>query len=178
MTDPLPWQLSETDVPARGLDLNRSATAEECAELARQIDVLACRRLSIQGRITAEKGNRYHLLGTLEADLTQECIVSLDSIETKVRSKLNVYFGPPANDRNATKPEDEDFDPFAEADDETIEHGVLPLGRVVFEELVTRIDRYPRTAGLDFDWKDPTSEERPPSPFARLEALKNKKKDN
>lgn len=177
MTDALPWTLAETEIPARGLDINRTATPEECLEVARQLDIIACDSLSITGRIKAEKGDRFHFVGTLVADLKQTCVVSLDPLPTHVESKINVYFGPPPAAETADD-EDEDFDPFAEADDEPVENGVIPLGRVVFEELATRLDPYPRKPGLDFDWQDPAAESSPANPFAKLESLKNQKKEH
>jgi hypothetical protein len=176
MTDALAWTLAEAAIPARGLDIAHVATAEECREVARQLDLVACDRLALTGHITAEKGERYHFVGALIADVTQTCIISLDPLPAHIEGKINVYFGP-ASAAGEADEDAENFDPFAEADDEPVENGEIPLGRVAFEELATLLDPYPRKPGLDFDWRDPAIESSPANPFAQLEALKSRKNE-
>jgi hypothetical protein len=56
-----------------------------------------------------------------------------------------------------------------------LEHGLIPVGRIVFESLSASLDPYPRSEGAEFTWQDPKSESAA-NPFAALSKLKDDKR--
>ena len=72
--------------------------------------------------------------GSIEADVTQECVVSLDPVVAHLVIELAVDFVPePAGG------DTELIDPFATAEVEPIENGKLAIGRIVVEERGNRL---------------------------------------
>ena len=77
---PLDWIEDIADVPARGLERERIASPAELADLATRLGVLSCERVAVRYRVVARPGGCYVLDGTLEADVTRECVVSLEPV--------------------------------------------------------------------------------------------------
>ena len=59
-----------------------------------------------------------------------------------------------------------------EPDVEPIVNGVVDLGRIVYEELASRLDPYPRLEGVSLDRTDAGAPVAADHPFARLAGLK------
>jgi hypothetical protein len=57
-------------------------------------------------------------------------------------------------------------------DEEPMENGAIDVGRVVFEELMSGIDPYPRRPDAHFDWSGDGIEETRDNPFAALSRLR------
>ena len=109
------------------------------------------------------------MTGTVDVTVTQTCVVTLEEIECRYSAPLNVEFWPA--EMLAEEGEDE-IDPLA-ADREPIEEGRIDVGRIVYEELASAIDPFPRREGAAFDWEDKEGAERT-HPFAQLARLKRK----
>lgn len=169
MNAPLGWQIQPTDIPDGGLAIDRTASHDECVAIAAALDIPTCHRLRVHGKATLST-TRITVNLAFDADLTQICVVTLEPVATKASGSLRVTFH-----RTSLKDEADDFDPMAEDDDETLENGLIPLGRIVYEELACRIDPYPRKPGADFNWQDPAEMNAPTTPFAKLAALKPRK---
>jgi hypothetical protein len=101
--------------------------------------------------------------------VTQTCVVTLEEIERRYEAPLGVEFWPADM---LTDAEDADVDPLG-ADREPIEDGRLDVGRIVYEELASVIDPFPRRDDAAFDWEDKEGAART-HPFAQLARLKRK----
>lgn len=163
---PFDWTEAIADVPDKGLERVREATAAECAAIGAEIGVLACTRLAARYRIKARGNDHYMLIGTVEADVTQECVVTVEPIDAHLSFPIEVEFVP-----NAEELASDMVDPFANVEYESIENNRLAVGRVIAEELASRLDPYPRRPDTEFDWKD-TTDAAKSGPFAALEKLK------
>ena len=62
-------------------------------------------------------------------------------------------------------------------DVEPLEHGRVPVGRIVFETLSAALDPYPRKEGAEFEWRDKKDggQDQAPRPFDILSRLKDKR---
>jgi hypothetical protein len=159
------------DVPANGLDRKREASEAERANVAKALGLLALRQLSATFYVVAIKGGGYRLSGAVDSDLDQACVVSLEPVRAKNASRFDVEFQ--ADIR--TPDNDEDVSILGGPDVELLEHGTIPVGRIVFETLSASLDPYPRAEGAEFSWADPLqSKGEGDSPFAALSRLKNK----
>jgi uncharacterized metal-binding protein YceD (DUF177 family) len=165
----LDWTESVFDIPSQGLERTRVATAEECSSLAAALELLACEAVKARYRIVSRAGGRYVLDGTIEADITQECVVTVEPVPAHLSIPLNVEFVPQAG-----QAEDESalIDPFATVDVEPITNGRLEIGRVIVEEIASNLDPYPRRPDTAFDWQDEKAAEA--NPFAALAKLKDR----
>ncbi len=165
------------DIPERGLDAVRTADAEECAAIARALDVVSVDRLEATYRIETTRRGRYLLTGELRAELTQTCVVTLEPISSHLREPFEAEFWPADQIEAAeTEAPEEEVDP-TERDVEPIEDSRLAVGRIVAETLATAVDPYPRKPGATFDWEDAkaAAAEAAANPFAVLARLRTDK---
>jgi len=168
MSEPLHWTHHVRDLPAGGLSAERAVTTEERARLAAELAVLSVEAARLTYRLTPRAGGRIALSGRLSAALTQACVVSLDPVPGTLEVDLDVVFVPdattPATELEGTS------DDLEQPDEEPIENGVLDIGRIVTEELISGLDPYPRAEGAALERAD-AGDKAPESPFAALRQL-------
>ncbi len=171
MTDDLDWTEKTTDIPAGGLSRDREATSTELEQIAQVLNILKVDNLSSHYRITAIAGGAYRLAGTISAGVEQACIVSMEPVSGKINAAFDVEFWPTVTPVD----NDEDASILGGSDVETLEHGLIPVGRIVYETLSASLDPYPRREGAEFNWQDPKAQEAEgTNPFAALSKLKDK----
>ncbi len=173
MTAPLHWMFAETAIGSEGLAETRSASAEDRALIARELDILSCEALTARFEIKPGPDRRFFSVsGVAEADVTQACVVTLDPVAARLSEPFAAEYWPAAT---------LEAKPAAAGDDardvEPMEHGIIDVGRLVFEHIAMALDPYPRKPGAEFAWKDPKAAEGEAEshPFAALERLKPKK---
>lgn len=168
-------------MPERGLETRRTANAGELQALAAVLDIAACRALAVHYVIRPIGSGRYRVSGEIEAEVTQTCIVSLEPIEAAIRESFDEEYWP-AEQIPSPGPgsESEEREALSHSAPEPIEHGVIALGHLVYEQLATALEPYPRAPGADFAWSDAAAGRDTPepaeNPFAALAALKDKGK--
>jgi hypothetical protein len=169
----LAWEYAIQSIPERGLSHARNASPEELAAIAPALDLLACGSLSAAFTIMPTVGGRYHLTGTLRADITQACVVTLDPVDSAIEEALDVTFWP---ERDMPAPSGGALDIDEEPDPEPIVAGQIAVGRVVFEHLAAAIDPFPRTPDAALERDKATGAAGAPgtsdSPFAVLANIK------
>lgn len=167
------WRHRLNEIPAGGLRSSRNATEAERAQLAAQLPLVSCEALSVDYQIKPAGRDRYALTGRVTAELTQNCIVSLDPVPARLDEPIDCKFVPAALIPNS---QDEEQEVLAIDDLEPIESGFIDVGRVVFEVVASGLDPYPRRD--DAQWQPPHIEadlaDREAGPFAALADLKKK----
>lgn len=172
MTALCDWVHPVHQIGPEGTSVTRSATADELIELARELDILACDRLTATYKIKPLSGGRYAFSGTLDADVTQACVVSLEPVPARIGEEFAVTLAPPA------ALEDEplvagDREVSSIPDTAPIVDGRIEAGDLIYEILSAALDPYPRKAGIEFDWVDPKFKDAGnEGPFAALGKLK------
>ncbi|MCB1506798.1 MAG: DUF177 domain-containing protein [Hyphomicrobiaceae bacterium] len=169
------WVHRCIDIPERGLEVQRSATPEERDALAAALEILSIDALDVSYRIKPLPRGRYGLAGELTAAVQQACIVSLEPVPASVRETLDEEFWPVEDAPKSADGEASEREALAHTAPELIEQGEILLGRIVFEQLSTALDPYPRAEGAKFSWRgtgDHASST--PSPFAALSRLRDK----
>lgn len=172
------WRHHATEVPERGLDMVREASAAERAELASVLDILDCQALTVGYRLRPAAGGRYRLTGSIEAVVTQACIVSLEPVVSEIREQIEEEFWPPEAIVAPDDGEAGERDVLSHAAPEPIEDGEIWVGRVVYEQVAAALDPYPRREDAVFAWQE-TPEAGGEgagrdNPFAALARLKDK----
>ena len=173
MTEPLTWTYAVTELPSGIRTFTRDATPEERAAISTDMGLIACSRLQASYAIRPLGGGRYKLSGSLRADVTQACVVTLEPLEATVNAPLDVEFSPSANDPISPSNDDE-IEVLSLPELEAIENGDLPVGRIVYEALAAALDPYPKKPGATFAWDDPRAKDSKVHPFAALANLKLK----
>jgi uncharacterized metal-binding protein YceD (DUF177 family) len=177
------WFVEVRSIGETGQNAKFEASAEQCASLARDLDLIACNSLAVTYRLRSLHRGRYKLTGTIHADVVQRCIVSLDPVPAALNEELDIEFWP--EDQLAAKPSpgvtqeasDEhndtaDFSALGDEPPEPIEQGRIALGRVVYELVSAGLDPYPRNAGAEFAYAN--KDDGKVNPFAALAGLKGK----
>lgn len=172
-SDPAPLRLAipVTSLPAGGRDVSITATADECAAIAADFGLLGCTALTASFTITKAGGPLIAVQGQIDADVEQECCVSLKPVTNHVRADVALTFTL-SPDRAASEVEidPDDVDP-----PEPVENGEIDIGALACEHLALNIDPYPRSPGAAFSDQltiEDAEPAAPNTPFAALAALK------
>jgi uncharacterized metal-binding protein YceD (DUF177 family) len=167
------WFHLVTDIGERPLARTRQATAEERVELARELDILSCEGLSVAYEISPLNAGRYRFAGTLECDVTQACVITLDPLQAHLSEPFSIELGP-AGMLDDEPSDGGDREVLSIPDVEPIEDGRIEVGAMVHGVLSAAIEPYPRKSDAAFDWVDPKIEAdaAAASPFAALAKLK------
>jgi hypothetical protein len=80
MTEPLSWVHDIAQSAGSGAARTRTGTPAERAALAAALDILSCDRLDVRYTLKPFGRDRYRLTGTLEADVVQACVVTLEPL--------------------------------------------------------------------------------------------------
>ncbi|RPF71002.1 YceD family protein [Aurantiacibacter spongiae] len=129
-----------------GAPLELRATDAERAALARRFGVTAIHRLEASVTLTAD-GENVTASGTLWADLTQDCAVSGDDLETQLCEEIALVFVPESDwaDSEAEEVELEEGD----LDRLPYDGTAFDLGEAIAQELGLGIDPYATGPGAD-----------------------------
>lgn len=163
------WSHATVDVPAQGLEVTRSASDAERADMVRALPLAALDTLQAHYRITGLAGGGWRLKGQISASLVQTCVISLDPVPSVIEEPFEVEFW-----REVSEPEGEDKSVLEGPDVETLAGDEIPAGRIVFETLAGALDPYPRKEGAAFDWNDRARDTEKSNPFSVLMQLKDK----
>ncbi len=173
---PLSHSIPVTSLPADGRSVTLNATEEECADLARDFALIACNSLCASFRVSQAGGPLIAVQGRVEAEVVQECCVTLKPVTDKVQAEFSEIFTLDAD--QAAREIEIDVD---DADPpEPVDGGEIDLGVLASEHLALNLDPYPRDPAAQFldviedDGSD--DEGGTESPFAALKALKTAKK--
>ncbi|MBA3911503.1 MAG: hypothetical protein C0524_16905 [Rhodobacter sp.] len=111
--------------------------------MARDLGLLALRKLEFSGQIAPDGRDAMLLTGTLTAECDQACIVTLAPVRTRiaepVRRRYVAGLEQPEGDE-MEMPEDETVDPMPE---------VIDIAEIAAEALMLALPLYPRAAGAE-----------------------------
>lgn len=150
------------------------ATAAEREALKRRLDLVSLDDLKAAGAL--RRGPRAGVIivqGKLEAQVVQQCVVTLDPVTSHLLVPFERYFTTeplPATGEIVVGVEDEEPDPLVD--------DVLDIGELVVEELSLSLDPYPRSPDADavlahFIPKD-GEDDNARTPFGKLQSLKRR----
>lgn len=171
MLDELGWEHAVQDIPETGLAVERSASPEELQAIARSLELPGCRSLVARYALTPRGGGHVYLAGTLQAQVEQSCVVTLEPLLNDVAADFKVDYWP---ETELPEPSGGAVDIDDEAELEPIVAGRIEVGRVVFQALAGAIDLFPRKPGVTFEPPPDAADDRPESPFAALAKMKDK----
>jgi uncharacterized metal-binding protein YceD (DUF177 family) len=169
--------------PGEDMTVDVSADPAERRALAERFDLLEVRALRGRGRLE-RRGAELVLRGLLEADVVQECVVSLEPVPARLRQPVERRYrlgGMSGAARARLGPHGTVVLDNDEVEVEPVIGREIDLGEAFAEELGLALEPYPRAAGasaLDAGDLGPhvsvDSEDRPSQPFAALRQLQEK----
>lgn len=157
---PLSRPVSVAHLPPEGVEETVEATAEERAALAADFKLPAIHALTGCFRL-AGSDRRVTVTGTVQATITQICVVTLEPFDSLVEEEVEVEFAAPHASGLASGP-DEPPDP--------IVNGEIDLGSITAEFLALGLNPYPKKPGVSFSYAE--DEDPSDSRFAALSKLK------
>ncbi len=155
MTNAVPVEFSRPlvmdEIGIDGADLEIEANADERNLLARRLDLVSLESLTAAVRVALmENGTVIHVTGTLRADVTQSCVVTLEPVTTHIEGVLESLFTTEGTPESGGETEIS-LSPDAEDPPEPILDRTIDLGDVVAERLALEINPFPRQFGASFE---------------------------
>ncbi|MBI3702288.1 MAG: DUF177 domain-containing protein [Rhizobiales bacterium] len=156
-----PWSVpvAVEDIPDTGLHVEIEAPAANLVALAELAGIRDLPHLAAVFDLTRQ-GESVHIVGQVSARVGQNCVVTLEPIESQVEEAVDMWFAPGVK---ATKTP-EGLEPLV--------GGNVDLGATATEFLILGIDPYPRKSDAKF--VPPASEDGRAHPFSGLAALKKR----
>lgn len=160
-------------------EIRIKADERQRAALARLWDILGVEALTAELTIRRWKKDGVKVIGTVHAEVTQACVVTLDPVPEVIDEEFEETFVPegsalariPTNDSGeiVVDPDGPDFELFT--GDE------LDVGAFVAEMAAMALDPYPRKPDVEFGGhiEGGAADDRKPSPFAVLKNMKLEK---
>lgn len=129
---------------ARQSERQIEANEAERAALADVLDLQAIHRLVAKVGLRRLSSGLIEVKGSLESEVVQTCVVTLEPVPAKVRESFRLTFGDaqPEPDLSEIDIDFDDSDP-----PEPILDGKIDLGVIVAEQLSLGLDPYPRKDG-------------------------------
>jgi uncharacterized metal-binding protein YceD (DUF177 family) len=170
---PVSFLANVARLPQKGMPVVIEADAKQRAKLAEQHGLVSVGRYRAELLVTSWKRQGVKVSGLVEADIVQECVVTLDPIESRISEEVSAVYLP-----EDSKLGREGFQGGGEilidADGpdspETFAGDTIDVGALAEEFFELAIDPYPRKPGSGLDHVE--TADQPDSPFARLSALK------
>jgi uncharacterized metal-binding protein YceD (DUF177 family) len=167
--------LTVADLGAAARVEHIEADASERRALAQRFAILAIERLVADLRVERVKRGPYvRVEGRLEAEVVQECVVTLDPVRSHIEESFTLLFG--GDDREGEK-KNRTVIVTLEEEAEPIVGGLIDLGEAVAEQLALAFPPYPRSPAADTvaEEERQASEESAENPFSVLAPLKRKR---
>ncbi|MEZ5839906.1 MAG: DUF177 domain-containing protein [Hyphomicrobiales bacterium] len=160
-----------------GTTLNINAGPGERAALAADLGILSIEKLTASLAVTRWRRSGLKAVGSLDAEVTQACGVTLEPVPETLHEEIEARFLP-EGEGGLPKPSPE-LDIYHDETDppEPFAGKSVDLGELIAEHLALGLNPYPRKPGLEFVdvIEDEVEEEEPAeSPFAVLAGLKPK----
>lgn len=158
-------------LPAR---VEIEATDVERIALAMDLGLLAVESFAATFTVESASRGRIHVMGAVDAQVSRECVVSLDPFDVDMHEPVDLYFAPAASDRRtaASSGRVEAQVRLDEDPPEPLVDGVIDLGEIAREHIALGLEPYPRKPGVEFAPAAP-AEHAAPSPFEVLRARRS-----
>ncbi len=167
-----------TQLSSKGREYQLTAKDDERREIAGYLGLLELPSLNATVTLTQAANGIITVSGVLQADVVQQCVVSLAPVQASISESFELGFTRTPLDEGDE--EELEVSPYDDPPD-TLTGDSIDLGEIVVEQLALFLDPYPRAPGAVF--QNPSKEGDEPvkatvSPFAVLAKLKTQNKNN
>jgi hypothetical protein len=167
-----PWRVpvSVHEVTASGRHFELEADAATRAAIAKSAGLRALPRLQASFDVSRHGAEGLHVAGRVRATVGQECVVSLDPIDSEVEETVDLIFVADATPAAGDAPGRETMEIGDVEPPEPLLNDTVDLGAIAIEFLLLGIEPYPRKPDAVF--QAPAIEDESEHPFAALAALR------
>lgn len=176
MSFALKFPLQVRSIPEKGLVLTLNANETELMALAKNHNLSKVKFFRADYRVTRWKRRGVKLTGTVIAEITQECVISLLPIESKITQPVDLIFVP--NDSKLVRdgPEFKSYEIMIDVDGpdtpEVLLGETIDIGAISEEFFELAIDPYPHSDDITkLDVSQDSVEAEMQSPFSVLGKL-------
>ncbi|WP_157014655.1 YceD family protein [Mesorhizobium xinjiangense] len=176
---PVSFRVNVARLPQKGLPVRIEAAPEQLEALAREHELVEVDRFTAELKVEKWKRDGVKVSGTVEADIVQACVATLEPLRSTIREAVEAVFVPENSKlarREALRQEEIMVDPDGPDLPETFEGETIDVGALAEEFMELGIDPYPRAPGASGAAvavsTEPEAEKAPESPFAKLRQLK------
>ena len=164
------WIHPVSEVPGAGMRRRYVATEAERQAVAKLLAINACSDITIDYNLRPVGPHKFELTGNLTANVTQDCVATLEPVVSEISEELKHVFGARTTD---TSTKNEELSILESDDIEPISDGVIDVGRLAFELISAGLDPYPRKPGSTFEGYSDESDADGPNtgPLAELAKL-------
>lgn len=162
------YEIEIDDVGKQGRVFRLAASEEERARIAARLGAPAVQKLEGELRVSATK-SMIRVEGSLDAELTRECVASLEEMQETVAETFDIDFLREAQEETGAE---EDLDA-----PEVHEGDRLDLGELLVQQLALAMDPFPRKEGAR-SLAEAYAPKETVSPFAALKGALAKDDDN
>ena len=165
-------------IPKAGLPVAVTTDADQRRVLAEMHGLESVASFDADLLLEPWRRDGVRITGKVEAQIVQQCIVTLEPIETRVAEDIELLVVPEEQERHTAASGQTEIVIDAESPDEpdTFSGNVLDVGAIAEEFFALALDPYPRAEGVHFETESgKDSAEDTPSPFAKLAALRDRK---
>jgi uncharacterized metal-binding protein YceD (DUF177 family) len=177
---PFSYRIKVGHVSHNALEVRVEADERERKALAKLWDILGVEALTAELKVRRWKKDGVKVMGTVHAEVTQACVVTLDPVAEVIDEEIDEIFVPegsalariPANDAGEIV-----VDPDGPDLPESFTGDEIDVGAFVAEMAAMALNPYPRKPDAAFAGhiEEAVAEEKKPSPFAVLKNLKLEK---
>ena len=174
MQEPFSRIIRVDTLPKDGETVTIEAKPAEREALAASLKLPSIERLSATLTVKRAARGGARVIGAVQGELTQTCVVTLEPFPAAVEEEIDVRFAPPDNEAEARRRRDEPETVSMIDDDEPdpLIDGKIDLGALASEFFALGLDPYPRKPGVAFE--PPVEPEPEATPFAVLRRDKKK----
>jgi len=131
------------------LERELTANEEERKDLAKRFNILSIEELTADLTLTKERGGFVvKCAGTINAKVTQACIITLKDVPEEINTTFESYFTTEARQQDE-EPGLEVIMPSETEEPEYIHDGQIDLGELVTQHLSLSLNPYPKSEGAD-----------------------------
>ena len=168
-----PWRAFVPVVQIPDTGLHREIEADQATRAA-MAEIAGLREISYVRAafdLRPRSGGQVHVAGHVKARVGQNCVVTLEPVESDIDEEVDLIFAPSEQIPELAEDDDEGDSATGMTDaPEPIENGVIDLGRLATDVLYLAIDPYPRKEGAMFE-QQVTAADPEDHPFAALKSL-------
>ena len=153
-------------IPQSGWQETIEAKPAERAALAKRFALADLAHLTADVTLRHDGKDAFHATGTILADATQTCVVSLEPLPVHLRITIDLHLMA-AIDSDAVADHDGGDDDLAQEVD-TFDNGKIDIGEIVAQYLGVSLDPYPRKQGAELPKSISTTSKNDTKPLAIL----------
>jgi uncharacterized metal-binding protein YceD (DUF177 family) len=168
-----PWRAFVPVVQIPHTGLQREIEADETTRAA-MAEIAGLREIAYARAafdLRPRSGGQVHVAGRVQARVGQNCVVTLEPLESDIDEEIDLIFAPPEQIPELAESDEDEGDTDMTDALEPIENGIIDLGRLATDMLYLAIDRYPRKEGAVFE-PQVSAADPEDHPFAALKSLK------